>query len=225
MTASRLGATIVALVLLTACSAPAQTSTAPVEPTEPEATPMAEASPTPNAPPQPVRDVPVTSSSLSDRSPSATSPRPVEVELPRLDARVDVEPVGVAEDGQMAIPDLAETAGWYRFGAAPTDEEGTVVIAAHVDSIASAGLGPFAALSDAQAGDVVEVRLEDGSTATYAVEGVDRRGKQGIDWEEVFVRDGEPRLVLITCGGRFLRDVGHYEDNVLVWAVPRGAHR
>src|SRR5690606_40553215 len=163
--------------------------------------------------------------SLADSSSSATGLRPVAVEVPRLGARVDVEPVGVADDGQMEIPAFAETAGWYRFGASPADTEGTVVIAAHVDSIASEGLGPFAALRDADPGDEIEVRLEDGSTAVYIVDEVDRRTKEGIDWEEVFVRDGDPRLVLITCGGWFLRDVGHYEDNLLVWAVPRGARR
>ncbi|MDQ2624550.1 MAG: class F sortase, partial [Actinomycetota bacterium] len=82
-------------------------------------------------------------------------------------------------------------------------------------------LGPFAALAEAREGDEIEVRLEDGSTVTYVVETVDRQTKTGIDWDEVFVRDGPARLVLITCGGRFVRDLGHYEDNVLVTAARR----
>ena len=224
MTIRRFAAMIAATALLAACSAvPSPT----LEPPVPAASPSAQA-PT-AAPsstlPRPARDVPVASSSLRDRSPSAASPRPVAVEVTRLGARVDVEPVGVADDGQMEIPAEVETAGWYRFGARPGDAAGTVVIAAHVDSIASAGLGPFAALLDATPGDEVEVQLEDGSTVTYAVEGVERRTKEGIDWEEVFVREGPARLVLITCGGRFLRDVGQYEDNIIVSAVPLGARR
>ncbi|HEX8628405.1 MAG TPA: sortase, partial [Catenuloplanes sp.] len=35
---------------------------------------------------------------------------------------------------------------------------------------------------------------------------------------DLFARGGPPRLALITCGGDF-RD-GHYERNVIVYAVP-----
>ena len=37
-----------------------------------------------------------------------------------------------------------------------------------------------------------------------------------------FDRTGAPRLVLVTCGGAFRRDIGHYTDNVVVTAEPLG---
>ena len=148
---------------------------------------------------------------------------PVSLSLPDLDITVPVDPVGVRPDGQMEIPPLAERAGWYRYGSSPGDADGTAVIAAHVDSVASAGLGPFADLPDAEVGDAVDVTLADGSVRRYAVTTVERVAKPEIAWSDVFVRDGGPRLVLVTCGGTFRRDVGSYTDNVIVTAQPVGA--
>ena len=123
----------------------------------------------------------------------------------------------------MEIPPLAERAGWYRYGASPGEEAGTAVVAAHVDSVASAGLGPFARLMEVEEGDTVEVTLADGATVEYAVTDVTVLAKPQVTWPEVFVRDGEHRLVLVTCGGTFEREARSYTDNVIVTAVPVGA--
>ncbi len=40
--------------------------------------------------------------------------------------------------------------------------------------------------------------------------------------DELFRRDGAPRLTLITCGGPFLPESGSYRDNVVVVAEPAG---
>jgi sortase (surface protein transpeptidase) len=179
--------------------------------------------PTGTPPPAaPVPDVPLHGTTLADVAAAAAVP-PVSLAVPALDLTVPVDPVGVETDGQMEIPPLAERAGWYRYGASPGDADGTAVIAAHVDSVASAGLGPFARLPDAAVGDAVEVTLADGSVRRYAVTAVERLAKPTVAWPDVFVRDGGARLVLVTCGGTFQRDVGRYTDNVLVTAEPVGA--
>ncbi|WNB85833.1 class F sortase [Cellulomonas sp. ATA003] len=170
-----------------------------------------------------VADVPVRSAALDAAATVPTAVTPVALTIPELDITLPVDPVGVAGDGQMEIPPLAERGGWYRFGASPADAAGTAVIAAHVDSVASAGLGPFARLPDAEVGDVVDVTLADGGVRRYAVTAVTRQAKPEVAWGDVFARDGAHRLVLVTCGGTFQRDVGHYTDNVIVTAEPVGA--
>ncbi len=204
----------------TAAPGPAAPSSAPsaaVPTPQPTITPAA-----PGTATEPdLADVPVRSAALDDLAPAGAVP-PVELAVPALGITVPVDPVGVQPDGQMEIPPLAERAGWYRFGSAPGEPDGTAVIAAHVDSVASAGLGPFARLPDAEVGQVVDVTLADGSARQYAVVSVERRAKPEIEWSGVFVRDGRPRLVLVTCGGTFQRDVGHYADNVVVTAEPLG---
>lgn len=188
-------------------------------------TPSASASPTdpppaaatPGTPAVPV--APATPPPAASSSPTA----PVRVAIAGRDVEVPVDPVGVAPDGQMEIPPLAERGGWYRFGSDPGDPAGTTVVAAHVDSIASGGSGPFARLVDVRPGDAVEVTLADGSTRTYAVDAVTRFPKAEARWPDVFTREGPARLALVTCGGRFDRGSRHYEDNILVTATPVGA--
>lgn len=156
---------------------------------------------------------------------AASSPAgaPVRVVVPAHDVDMPVDPVGVAADGQMEIPPLAERGGWYRFGADPADGAGTTVIAGHVDSVASAGTGPFVRLPEVRAGDAVELTLADGTTRGYAVQSVTKVPKSEARWPDVFTREGEARLALITCGGAFDTATRHYTDNVLVIATPVGA--
>ena len=181
----------------------------------------APATPSVPVPSVPVPSVPVSSADLTAQATGAVI-APVSLRIPAQDIALPVDPVGVQGDGQMEIPPLAERGGWYRFGAAPGEVAGTAVIAAHVDSIASAGLGPFARLKNLVPGDAVEVTLADGTSRDYAVTSVDRVAKSDARWQDVFVRDGAPRLVLITCGGVFQPAVGHYADNVIVTAEPVG---
>jgi hypothetical protein len=148
--------------------------------------------------------------------PVAPTPEPAHLTLPTLGVDLPVDPVGVEEDGQMEIPPHAERAGWYRFGPAPGDPAGAAVIAAHVDSIASEGLGPFARLRDLDPGDPVDVALADGSVVHFTVADVSQVPKTDVTWPDVFDREGPPRTVLVTCGGKWQPDVRHYSDNVIV---------
>ncbi|MBO1751023.1 class F sortase [Actinotalea sp. BY-33] len=204
------------LVLAGCSSTQDDTADAPA----PVTSPTAEPEPEETRPPLP--DVPVQSTDLEALAASAAV-EPTSLTIPALDISLPIDPVGVEEDGQMEIPPLAERAGWYRYGASPGEEDGTAVVAAHVDSVASAGMGPFAKLMDVEEGDTVEVTLADGATVEYSVTDVTVLAKPQVTWPEVFVRDGEHRLVLVTCGGTFEREARSYTDNVIVTAVPVGA--
>ncbi|QZN85433.1 class F sortase [Cellulomonas sp. C5510] len=193
--------------------------------------PAPEATPTPPAADGRAGDRPGTSAAGAVPLVAATPPpvaaasptAPVRVVVPAQQIDVPVDPVGVAADGRMEIPPLAERGGWYRFGADPGDDAGTTVVAAHVDSVASGGTGPFVRLVEVRPGDRVEVTLADGSTRAYAVDAVTRFPKTEARWPDVFTREGPARLALVTCGGSFDRDARSYTDNVLVVATPVGA--
>jgi sortase (surface protein transpeptidase) len=94
-------------------------------------------------------------------------------------------------------------------------------MAAHVDSVQT-GIGPFARLRDVAAGAAITVTSADGATRGYRVVGVEKIAKEGAPVDQWFDRSGAPRLVLVTCGGTFRRDIGHYTDNVVVTAEPIG---
>jgi len=160
-------------------------------------------------------DVPVRPA--QDQAPAAP-PAPVSVAVPGLGLEVPVVPEGVDDQGRMGIPDDARSAGWYQFGSAPSSEAGTTVVAAHVDD--PSGAGPFARLRDAEPGDVVTVVDETGDTYTYTVTDVQSIPKADLPADDLFERDGAPRLVLVTCGGRWDPEQVSYTDNLLVTARP-----
>jgi len=149
----------------------------------------------------------------------AAAPAPVRLVVPDLGLDMPIDAVGVAEDGTMEIPQDADRAGWYRFGPSPADPAGATVVAAHVDSWTT-GIGPFSELREVSPGARVEVTTADGVVHAYTVREVAQVPKQDAPVEQWFDREGSPRLVLVTCGGAFDREVGHYADNVAVTADP-----
>ena len=144
-------------------------------------------------------------------------PVPVSIDLPTLDVvEAPVTDVGVEDNGDMEIPGASEV-GWYRFGPRPGDT-GSAVLAAH---IAFNGVdGVFRNLTDMRPGDTFSVNFSDGSAREFVVFGLRQWSKLEIPLEDLFARDGTPRLVLITCGGNFNRALDSYDDNVVVIAIP-----
>lgn len=134
-------------------------------------------------------------------------------------ASVPLDPVGVAGDGGIDIPDDPSRAGWWAAGSAPGDPLGSTVLVGHLDS-ATHGLGAFAALLDISLGDEVSILDSTGAVFQYVVTGREQITKAALP-PSLFTMRGTARLVLITCGGRFDLATHHYEDNVIVTAQPR----
>jgi hypothetical protein len=149
-------------------------------------------------------------------APPVAGAPPVELRLPGRTVRVD--PVGVAPDGSVGVPDDPSRAGWWVAGAAPADATGSTVLVGHLDS-ETRGLGAFAALLDLPADSRLSVVDTAGGVHRYRVVSREQRAKADLP-TAVFARDGSPRLVLVTCGGAFDRATHHYDDNVIVAAVP-----
>jgi sortase (surface protein transpeptidase) len=179
--------------------------------TRPPATagaPVAAVLETPSAPPETV---------AAPTVPVSPVP-PARLEIPALGVDSVVDPVGVAADGQMAIPEDVARVGWYRFGPAP-GAGGSAVIAGHVDD-REQGLGVLAPLREAAVGTEVVVTDAAGTTTRWRVVSRELITKQSLPLDRIFSRDGPPRLTLITCGGPFLPELGSYRDNVVVVAEP-----
>ncbi|TFV53457.1 class F sortase [Geodermatophilus sp. DF01-2] len=192
---------------------------APVEQALPEASP---------APPSPGSPTPQASASpgwlpevaVRDAAPTATPERPEPTWLTVTSLGIDapLDPVGVAADGQMLLPEDVSRVGWYRFGPAP-GEEGSAVLAGHVDD-RDQGLGALAALREVEPGSQVVVTDEAGTQTRWRVVSRELIHKQVLPLDRIFSEEGAPRLVLVTCGGPFLAEYGSYRDNVVVVAQP-----
>lgn len=204
---------LAAALLLAGCASSAQ-------PAGPATQPAGLSSPaqTAAAPPDPARpQVEVRAATLPEL-PAAPIP-PVRLTYEAIGADLPIDAVGVATDGQMDIPADALRAGWYRHGAAATDDVGAVVVAAHAGSFITPR-GPLYDLRDASPGDLVSLMDAAGTSTAYEVREVEQLGKTTIDWARYFDRAGPRRLVLITCGGRWDADRQSYEDNIIVTAYP-----
>jgi len=129
-----------------------------------------------------------------------------------------VVPVGVAANGDMALPRSPAEAGWYRFGAHPGDPQGATVVAGHLDE-PWYGTGPLGRLADVSAGDTVVVDTG-GTSRRFVVTDVQAVRKTRLDLAALFRTDGRPSLHIVTCGGRFDPVQRRYDENVVVVARP-----
>lgn len=150
--------------------------------------------------------------------PPAPEPEPVAVTVDGTGIDLEVIPVGVEANGAMDLPDNHVQAGWYRFGPAPGASAGAAVLAAHVDS--QTEQLPIADLDDVAPGTGVSVTRSDGSILRYQTQEVRNIPKSSLGEFNLFDRSGDHRLLLVTCGGKWLPDQADYEDNVVLTAVP-----
>ncbi|TYL52315.1 class F sortase [Agromyces mariniharenae] len=164
-------------------------------------------------------DVPVTSSALGDQP--AAPPAPTRLEVPALGIDVQVLPTGLDDQGRMGLIDDPTIAAWYQWGPAPASAAGSMVIAAHVDSLTYDVL-PFARLRDAAPGTEVVLTDAAGTRHAYAVQSLQVIEKADVDWDAAFDRSGAPRLTLVTCGGEFDYGNRRYLSNLVVTASPFG---
>ena len=159
--------------------------------------------------------------------PASNSPVAVGDEQPQRDLRPDririgalgldrrLVPLRVLRSGSLAAPRRYSDIGWWRDGPQPGVGGNTVVVG-HVDS--RTGPAVFHGLASLQSDIPITVARRDGSLLRYRVDSVQRFPVEQFPANRVYRRNGAPRLVLITCGGRYDRSSGRYIDNVVVFA-------
>ncbi|MDH3682252.1 MAG: class F sortase [Acidimicrobiia bacterium] len=161
-------------------------------------------------------DVPIRSGRLADDVVPDAAVQPVSIRVAGIALEAPVISVGVDSNNQFAVP-AADTVGWYRFSSSP-GQPGASVLAAHVDY---GGVpGAFFNLADMLPGDTLEVEMADGGVLLYEVTGNTEYDKTELPASELFRKDGDSVLQLITCGGTFNPEQRSYNANVVVTAVP-----
>jgi hypothetical protein len=144
---------------------------------------------------------------------------PVWLRISKLGIKAAIVPEVIdIEKGILGMPANIRRLGWWRDGMAPMAQSGAILIAGHYD-FATAGRGAFYSLPRARRGERIHITTADGAVHTYRVVTVDSYPKTALPLT-VFDRRGPPRLVLVTCGGRFDSTTKHFLDNIVVTAVP-----
>jgi sortase (surface protein transpeptidase) len=143
---------------------------------------------------------------------------PERLRISAIGVDAPILPVGVTA-GTTEIPADVHEVGWYRFGGRP-GRSGSTLLVAHVSS-GTQGPGVFFRLRDLQPGDEVLVDMRDGLSSAFRVIARWSFAKEALP-DRLFGRTGPAMLALVTCGGPYSEATGRYEDNIVVYAVPRG---
>lgn len=143
---------------------------------------------------------------------------PVRLRIAALAIRAAIVPEVIdIETGTLGMPANIQRLGWWRDGMAPMARSGTILTAGHYD-FATAGRGAFYLLPRAR-----PRRADPDHHCRRRSPHISRRHGGQLSENRLAAdrvgRRGPPRLVLVTCGGRFDSATRHFLDNIVVTAV------
>lgn len=188
-------------------------------PSAPQAATTVEPSAPPSATPTPIESAPDTSTP-STPEPTEEPPlvlsesAPVGVRIPSIGVDAPMLDLGLLPDRTLEVPTTAADVGWYETSPTP-GELGPSILAGHVTYN---GPAVFLRLGELGPGDIVEVDRADGSTAVFEVTEVGEYDKDEFPTVDVYGSTDHAGLRLITCGGAFNPEIGHYDSNVIAFA-------
>lgn len=175
-------------------------------------------------------DPPSSTSPTSDPSASAAaSARPAApplgasaprtIEIPSIGLRSKVNPIGLAPDGSIAVPQPGPTldqAAWFKNSPTP-GQPGPSVIEGHVDS--ASGPSVFFELGKLKPGQQVRITRADGTRLTFTVDAIRDYLKSKFPTSAVYGAKNlhTPALRLITCS-QYDTATRHHVGNQVVFA-------
>ncbi len=141
---------------------------------------------------------------------------PVRIVIPRINVDASIEPVAVAPDGGMGVPQMPRNVAWFRVGVRP-GEVGSAVMAGHVNWWNGA-TAVFADLHTLSPGDKIVVRDDTGATIPFVVQMSRVYGSKDETVTVFSSHDGLAHLNLITCDGVWNKRTKQYSKRLVVFA-------
>jgi LPXTG-site transpeptidase (sortase) family protein len=149
-------------------------------------------------------------------APSPVTAPPVRLLIPAIGVDAPVTVKGLRSGAVMDVPDGPEDVAWYNFTARP-GMGGNAVISGHLD-YHDYGAAVFWRLKELREGDIVEVRLADGSVLRYRVSLKLSYDARMAPVSEIVGPTSKEVVTLITCGGTFDSGSRNYSDRLVVRA-------
>jgi LPXTG-site transpeptidase (sortase) family protein len=137
--------------------------------------------------------------------------KPVKLEIPSLEVSAPIYGVGLTKNGAMATLDGPTVIAWYKYSSIP-GQEGNAILAGHRDW--NGALGTLFYLETMKKGDKLIITFEDGHTETFQLESNHLYHQDHIP-EHVMDLDGESRVTVITCAGKYIRGNGGYQSRAV----------
>ena len=169
--------------------------------------------PAPSASPSAARATAAVEAATVD--PGLPRSEPVRLQVHAIGIDSELVDLGLAADGTLEVPASGFPAGWFT-GAPTPGQTGPAVLVGHVDWDGAPGV--FYRLRELQVGEEIAITRADGNVVVFAVNRVDQFAKDAFPTDEVYQDIDHAGLRLITCGGAFDQDAGHYVDNVVAYA-------
>jgi len=153
-------------------------------------------------------------------TPTPTAPAsaalPVRLTIPKIGIDAPVSVKGLDANGTMQNPNGPGDVAWYDFSARP-GQGGNAVFSGHLD-YHDYGPAVFARLREMTAGDLVEVRLEDGTVRRYVVTISVLYPAESAPSQEIVGPTGQEMVTLVTCGGTWQGQPRGYSHRLVVRA-------
>ncbi|MGA8211352.1 MAG: class F sortase [Nocardioidaceae bacterium] len=154
-----------------------------------------------------------------DARPPLPASRPVSISIPAIGVRSEVFPIGLNDDGTLAVPQPGprlDKAAWFESSPTP-GQPGPSIIEGHVDT--ESGPSVFFRLGELRPSDTVIVRRQDGRRVVFTVDAVRNYRKSAFPTQVVYGGNDlhTPQLRLITCSN-FDPATRHHIGNAVVFA-------
>jgi LPXTG-site transpeptidase (sortase) family protein len=138
---------------------------------------------------------------------------PVSIRIEKAGVDAEIEQLEIV-DGKMQDPTGPWVVSWYK-DRAKIGEFGNALMAGHVDYW-DVGPAVFYNIGQLGEGDRIEVTGDDQQVYVYEVEWVKNYDADNAPLDEITGDTGEESLTLITCGGPFDYETGHYLQRTIV---------
>ena len=163
-----------------------------------------------------LEDIRISSTAAVPATPEPSRAPVAKLVIPKIGVDAPVVTIGVDDQGVMQSPKGPEDVGWYDFTAQP-GYGGNAVFGGHVD-YHDYGPAVFWELRNLTAGDIVEVRLADGTSYSYVVVSATSYKADEAPIQEIVGPTPKESVTLITCTGTFDRSVRQYSHRLVVRA-------
>jgi len=167
---------------------------------------------------------PIGTATASVSTPPPSSAPIARLIIEKIGVDAPVITLGVDENAIPEVPDNPYDVAWYNFSSKPGSGS-NAVFAGHFDWTVNGQpvIGVFYYLADLTVGDVIEVRLEDGTSYRYRVIGNLAIADGDPQAMEVMAATPSEMVTLITCGGVWTPDPsnplgGRYDHRQVVRA-------
>lgn len=151
---------------------------------------------------------------------SASLPKsvPLSIDIPKIGAQSTLLALGLTRHQTVQLPSASTPmqAGWFSGGPTP-GQIGPATIFGHVAGDHQQGI--FFRLHELVPGDLVLIKLQDGSTATFRVTHIEEVSKGSFPTDAVRGDTTDAELRLVTCGGTFDPATLGYRNNIIVFAT------